>query len=218
MINAAAWAIACVPLGLYLLALGAMNLRRRPLVVSGTVDALSLALGVSGMMVVGPLNLFLPETGAIRYGPFVWALLLSFYVLCVLLYVLVARPRLVIFNLTRKELWPVLEQVVRRLDSDATMAGDAVQLPQLAVQFYLESAPGMRNLTLVATGEEQSYSHWRRLRQELAAALRSLEVASNPRGYTLLAGGLLLLGWPLVQLLQMPAKAVAQQLLDMLGL
>ena len=90
--------------------------------------------------------------------------------------------------------------------------------PSSAVQFHLESAAAMRSVSLVATGDQQSYSHWRRLHSELAAALESLEVPPNPRGFTLLAAGVLLLGWPLVQLLRAPPKAVAQQLLDMLGL
>ncbi len=206
MINAAAFAIACVPLGFYLLGLGMINLRRRPLMLRGAVDAASLAAAVSGMIIVGPLNLFMPESGAIRYGPYVWALLALFYVLCVLLYILTARPRLVIFNVTRKQLWPVLEQVVRRLDSDARLAGDAVHLPQLVVQFHLESAAAMRSVSLVATGDQQSFSHWRRLHSELAAALENLEVPPNPRGFTLLAAGVLLLGWPLVQLLRCRPK------------
>lgn len=218
MMNAAALAIACIPLGLYLLALGMINLRRRPLVLSGAVDASALAIAVSGLMVIGPLNLFLPEAAAVRFGPYVWSLLLAFYILCVVLYTLTARPRLVVFNATRKQLWPVLEQVVRRLDSDAILAGDAVNLPQLAVQFHLETAPGMRNLSLMATGDLQSYSHWKRLRQELAAAFDGVPVETNPRGFTLSAIGLFLLVWPLVQLLQMPSKVVAQQLLDILRL
>ncbi len=216
MIHAAALAIACIPLGLYLLALGAINLRRRPLIVRGAFDAISLAAAVSGMVIVGPLNLFMPDAAAARFGPSVWTLLVTFYVLCVVLYVLTARPRLVIFNLTRKQLWPVLELVVRRMDGDAKLAGDAVQLPQLGVQFHLESAAAMRSLSLVATGDLQSHSHWKRLHAELAAALSGLEVPPNPRGFTLLAAGLFLLGWPLVQLLQMSPKAIARQLLYML--
>jgi hypothetical protein len=218
MINAAALAIASFPLGLYLLLLGAINLRRRPLVVSGTTDVIALALGVAGLVAVGPLNLFLPEAATVRFGPFVWALSVSFYILCVVLYLLLARPRLVVFNVSRKQLWTVLEQVVRRLDSDATLAGDAVHLPQLGVQFHLEEMSGMRNLTLVATGDRQSISHWKRLHQELAAALREQAVEPNPRGFTFCTVGLFLIGWPLVQLLQMPSKAVAQQFWDMLRL
>ena len=208
--------VACGPLALYLLWLGAINLRRRPLVMTGTLDVAALAAAVSGLMVVGPMNLFLPEAAGRRFGPLAWPLLLAFYALCVVLYVLVARPRLVIFNLSPEQLRQMLEGLARRLDSDARLAGDAVQLPQLGVQLHLEAAMAMRNVSLVATGDRQSHSGWKRLERELRTALAAVEVTSNPRGFTFLAFGLLLVGWPLVELLQTPSHVVAQQLRDML--
>lgn len=208
--------IALGPLAVYLLWLGAINLRRRALVVTGTVDVAWLAAAVSGLVVVGPMNLFLPEAAGRRFGPLAWPLLVAFYALCVVLYVLVARPRLVIFNLPPEQLRPLLESLVCRLDSEARAAGDAMQLPQLGVQLHLEAAMAMRNVSLVATGDRQSHSGWKRLERELRAALAAVEVAPNPRGFTLLAVGLVLVGWPLVELLSTPSHVVAQQLRDML--
>jgi len=208
--------VACSPLALYLLWLGAINLRRRPLLMTGTVDVAALAAAVSGLVVIGPMNLFLPEAAGRRFGPLAWPLLLSFYALSVVLYVLVARPRLVIFNLPPEQLRPLLESLVCRLDSDARLAGDAMQLPQLGVQLHLESAMSMRNISLIATGDRQSHSGWKRLERELRAALAAVEVAPNRRGFTFFAVGLLLAGWPLVELLRTPSHAVAQQLRDML--
>jgi hypothetical protein len=184
--------------------------------MTGPGDIAWLAWALSGLVIVGPMNLFLPAAAAVRFGPLAWFLLLGFYSLCVLLYLLVARPRLVIFNITLEQLRPLLEQTARRLDSDARLAGDALQLPQLAVQFHLDAVPAMRNVSLVATGDRQSYSGWKRLREELTAALRAVEVPRNPRGFTFLTCGLVLVGWPLVELLQTPAQAVAQQLRDIL--
>src|SRR6266496_1241859 len=118
--------VACSPLAVYLFWLGIVNLRRRPLVMTGTVDVAALAAAVSGLVVIGPMNLFLPEAAGRRFGPLAWPLLLAFYALCVVLYVLVARPRLVIFNLPVEQLRPLLEQLARRLDGDARLAGDAM--------------------------------------------------------------------------------------------
>jgi hypothetical protein len=203
-------------LAVYLLWLGTVNLRRRPLVVTGTIDVAGLAAAVSGLVVVGPMNLFLPEAAGRRFGPLAWPLLLAFYGLCIVLYVLVARPRLVIFNVPPEQLRQMLEGLARRLDSDARLAGDAVQLPQLGVQLHLEAAMAMRNVSLVAMGDRQSHSGWKRLERELRVSLATVEVTPNPRGFTLLAVGLLLAGWPLVELVQTPSHAVAQQLRDML--
>src|ERR1700690_1859528 len=185
-------AIAAAPLAVYLFALGLINLRRRPTVVSGSADIAMLAIAVFGLLVVGPMNLFLPAAAVVRFGPLAWLLLAAFYCLCVLMYVLVARPRLVIFNISPEQLRPLLEELARRLDSDVRVAGDGMFLPQLSVQFHVDAARPMRNVSLVSTGQQQSYSGWKRLQAELAAALQTVEVARNPRGFTFLAGSLVL--------------------------
>ena len=48
------WA-ALVPLAAYLVILGCLHLRRRPVAVSGQVDAVLLAAAVSGLVIAGPL-------------------------------------------------------------------------------------------------------------------------------------------------------------------
>ena len=173
-------------------------------------------LAVSGLVVVGPINLFLPQGAVMRFGPLVWPLIGLFCALCVVLFLLVARPRLVIYNMTLEQLRPVVEQTVRQLDADARFAGDALQLPQLSVQFHLDAASALRNVSLIATGEHQSHSGWKRLEHALTAALDKIEVAPNPRGFTFLAIGLVMIGWPAIQLLQMPHNLVAQRLMEIL--
>jgi hypothetical protein len=141
---------------------------------------------------------------------------LVFCALCVVLYLLVARPRLVVYNVSLEQLRPVLDQAMRRLDSEVRAAGDAMQLPQLAVQFHLDAAPAMRNVSLISTGDHQSHSGWKRLEQELTDALKTVEVTPNPRGFTFLALGLVMIGWPVIQLVQMPHNLVAQRLMEIL--
>jgi hypothetical protein len=74
----------------------------------------------------------------------------------------------------------------------------------------------MRNISLVATGDQQSQSGWTRLQRELKKSLQGVEMLPTPRGFTFLTVGILLAGWPIVQLLQTPPNIVAQQLRDML--
>jgi hypothetical protein len=209
-------AVAASPLALYLLALGLMNLRRRPTVLAGSTDAAALAFAISGLVIVGPINLFLPAAAVIRFGPFAWLLLLGCYGLCAVLYILVARPRLVVFNISLDRFRGLMMPLAQRLDHDVQAAGDAVQMPQLSVQFHLDAAPAMRSVSLIATGDRQGYSGWKRLHCELAIALRAVEVRRNPRGFTLLACALALFGWSALQLLQTPGAAIAQQLRDIL--
>ncbi|HEY2881856.1 MAG TPA: hypothetical protein VGJ15_05470, partial [Pirellulales bacterium] len=152
--------IACLPLSLYMLLLGVVNLRRRPKLISGAADSALLAFAISGLVIIGPMNLFLPQGAAQKFGPIAWPILLSLYVLCVLLYLLVARPRLVVYNIALAQLRTLIVETTHRLDSATRSAGDAVQLPQLDVQFHLETAPTMRNISLVATGDRQSHTGW----------------------------------------------------------
>ena len=205
-------------MAIYLLVLGVINLRRTPRVVSGAWEIAALARAVTGLLVVGPINLLLPQGAVVRLGVLVWPLLVTFYILCVILCILIARPRLVIYNISLDQFRPVLEQLIRRLDSDARFAGDAVQLPQLNVQFHLENSGPTRNISLVSIGDGQSYSGWVRLRRELRATLATVEVSPNPRGFSFLAIALFLIGWPAIQLLQLPHAQIAQKVLEMLRL
>jgi hypothetical protein len=73
----------------------------------------------------------------------------------------------------------------------------------------------MRNVSLVATGDQQSHSGWQRLQRELRAALRQTEVTRNPRGFSFLAVGLLMASWPFYLMIR-DGEAVAQTLREML--
>ena len=103
--------IALGPLAVYLFLLGLINLSRRPFLTTGARDAAALGVGISGFVVVGPMELFLPGAAANRFGGYVWLLLLAFYALCLTLWVLLLRPRLVIYNATAEQLRPVLAGV-----------------------------------------------------------------------------------------------------------
>lgn len=208
--------IAVAPLAVYLLALAAMNLGRRPRVLSGSEDAALLSAALLGLVIVGPMNLFLPEAAAARFGPFVWWMMIAFYGLCVLLYLLVARPRLVVFNAPLEPVRSTLVAIATKLDSSATLTGDVLSLPGLGIQLHVDSTTPMRTMTLAAIGDRQSHAGWARLKRELQRSLKSVEVSPNPRGFSLLAAGLVMLVWPIFQLVQMPRNLIAQQLVDML--
>jgi len=183
--------LALGPVAVYVLLLGALNLSRRPFVVSGTRDAAALGLALSGLTVVGPLELFLPEA-AVRLGPYAWLLLLLLYGLGLVLVLLMLRPRLIIYNISLDQLRPILADLVPRLDREARWAGDSLALPALGVQLHLESMNAMRNISLVSSGSRQSHAGWRQLEGELTDALAGVEVGRNPRGLSLLTFAVLI--------------------------
>jgi hypothetical protein len=163
--------IALLPLAVYLLIIATISFRGRPKVVSGYRDGMALGLALCGFAIAGPLELFLPESAAFRIGWFVWPLLIVLYLLLVLLAVLMARPRLVIYNLDSEELRPILSDVVRAMDPQSRWAGDSLAMPTRQLQLYIERTPNMRTVELVATSAEQDLQSWAQLERHLQRAL-----------------------------------------------
>jgi len=209
--------LAFAPLGLYLIGLGIVHWRRRPVVLTGSTDISLLALAVVGMAIVGPMEFFMPAALPLP-GQYVWLMLLLCYSLLVTLWNLLARPRLVVLNIASDRLRPILMEIAARLDSHPQWAGDSVVLEELGIQLHLEEYAAMRTVSLVAIGQRQSETGWARLRTELAAGLRNIEASDCRRGYALTAVGILMLAWPIGQALALGGPMVAQKLADILRL
>ena len=207
--------IALSPLAAYVLLLGLVNLSSRPLLTSGGRDLAALALGISGLVVIGPMELFFPELAVERLGGYVWLLLLACYALLGVLLMLVARPRLVIYNMTVEQLRPTLANVVSDLDPDARWAGECLVLPRLGVQLHVEPFLAMRNVQLVSSGPHQSFAGWRRLERTLVKALKGTSSPPNPYGFSLVFFGLLMVALVTYSVVS-DTEAVAQALGEML--
>jgi hypothetical protein len=208
--------IALVPLAAYGLLLAIVNARRRPFVTTGGCDLTALGAALSGLILVGPIELFRPEAASAEYGGYIWLFLLVLYWLALGLIVLVARPRLVVYNVRGEELRPILAEVARKLDSHARWAGDSLALPNLGVQLHMECFEIMRHCSLVSSGDKQNITGWQRVSAELRTQLATLRVASNPRalGFTLAAT--LLLAASIAHMLNNPQQ-VAQAMNEMLN-
>jgi len=207
-------AIALVPLASYGLLIGLLNARRRPFITTGGADLAALGAALSGLILIGPIELFRPEEASADYGSYVWLFLLIFYWLCVWLVVLLAKPRLVIYNISIDELRPVLAETARTIDPQARWAGDCLALPGLGVQLHLESFDLMRNVSLVASGGEQNFEGWRHLAAEIHQRTQNLRVASNPRALGILLAAALFLAASTISLLASPQR-VAQAMQEL---
>jgi hypothetical protein len=206
-------AVALVPVAAYALVLGMINLRRRPFLTTGGSDLLALGVALSGLVFVGPIELFRPEAATAQFGNYIWLFLLMFYWLLLLLIVLVARPRLVVYNISHEELHPVLAEVAGRLDAEARWAGNHLSLPRLGVYLHLDSFDIMRNVSLVSSGSRQNLDGWRLLARELATTLAAVRVKSSPRAATLLIVSAALFTISLVHMLTHPGD-LAQAMRD----
>jgi hypothetical protein len=209
--------IALGPLAVYLLLLGMINLSTRPFLTTGARDTAALGVAISGFIVAGPMQLFLPHAAAERFGGFVWVLLLAFFTLCLSLTVLLIRPRLVIYNASVDQLHSIISGVVSKLDHETRWAGDNLIMPNLGIQLTVESFSAMKNAQLIANGSSQSYEGWRRLELALAEALRDTKSSRNPYGYSLLLFGFMMVGIVTFWMVSDP-ETVAQSLREMLRL
>jgi hypothetical protein len=201
-------AIAIVPVAAYVLLLGFINARRRPFLTSGGSDFTALGVALSGLMFVGPLELFRPEAATREFGNYIWLVLVLFYWLWLLLAVLLSRPRLVVYNISLEELRPVLADAASRIDADARWAGNHLALPSLGVHLHLDSFDLMRNVSLVSSGSRQNIDGWRKLARELKRTLAPMRVKSNPRALGLLAVSLALLATSVAYMLGRPEELI----------
>jgi hypothetical protein len=188
--------------------LALINARRRPFLTSGGSDLMTLGVALSGLAFVGPLELFRPEAATREFGNYIWVFLILFYWLCLLLLVLLARPRLVVYNISIEELHPVLAEAAGRIDPEARWAGKNLTLPMLGVQLHLDSFDAMRNVSLVSSGGRQSIENWRRLSRELSRSLAPIRVKRNPRAIGLSLVSAALLSISVMQLLNNPVEAL----------
>ena len=161
------------------------------------------------------MELFLPESAAVRMGFWVWPTCIAFYILCLSLAVLLMRPRIVIYNVTFEQLRPSLADIVLRLDSESRWAGDSLVMPNLGVQLTVESQGMMKNVQLTAAGIEQSFQGWRLLEAELSTVLRSAKGTRNPYSMLFVVVGIFLATATIFYLSSDP-QGVAQSLNDML--
>jgi hypothetical protein len=204
------------PPAVYLLVLGWINCRRRPLVVNGTREISSLALALAGCVLIGPGQLLLPADAASRFAAGVWVLLSLLYVLGVTLVVLFSRPRLVIYSTTASDVRLALEKVAVQLGAPTRWAGDTLTLELLGLDLRVEEFAPLGNVSLIANSDHQSSQSWCRLEQLLRSNLAEVPSRRSPRGGLLLATGALVLLAIVYRVVENPA-AMGQGLLEFLG-
>jgi hypothetical protein len=210
--------LALGPLALYLLSIGRLHLRRRATVVTGSRDLVALALGVSGLITIGPVELLMPQAAIANFGAAVWGMMAIIYSLCVSLAILNGRPQLVIYNAPPlSEFRPIMARVIDELDPESRWAGTSLLMPRLPIELAVEIAPASNTIVLRAVHEHQQMTAWRQLHAALARQLATVPRASSPWGFGMsgLAAVLLaLVGWQLVE----HSQEVTQALVEMLRL
>jgi hypothetical protein len=204
--NAHQLQIATVPLALYFVWLAMINLRRRATVTTGAAELVRWACALTGLILVGPLQLAMPEEAAYRLGGWVWLPILALLALLLLFLRLSSKPRIVIYNLAAEEFVPLLQQVSQGLDAEATTCNAILNLPSLHLQAVVEAWPSMKSHVILATSRTQSWAVWQKLFIALRAELGKRTSQPNPRGWTFAMIAALLMGLPYLSVSPEPSS------------
>lgn len=178
--------VALVPLGLYLVLLGWLHLRRRPVSLAGPWDNLLLSVAVAGLVMAGPLALLQPAVGTS-----VWAasMLVLLFALLVAVGILAARPRVIVYNVNIDQLRPVVAEIAAGIDASARWAGETVALPARGLQLHLDDRGLARSVSIVAVGGRPPAESWAEFSRRLRRAVRRLRVGRSPWGTAFAALG-----------------------------
>ena len=204
-------AMSAVPVAMYLIMMGAIRLRRRPLVTTGWRDVASLGIAIMGLVAIGPIQLFFPTYAAARFSGWVWAMLLALYMLGLLLVVLSCRPRLIVYGLGEDAFFEALQDAALRVDAHANWQGQILTLPEVGLQLVTEPTGARSIQQVVSVSGLNSITHWMQLERELVKQCAG--VVATQRGWAaawLIAGGTLLIVWTTSMIMSDPAAALVE--------
>ncbi len=210
-------AIALVPLALYLFALGLVHARGKPRVVSGLKDHLALGLAISGLVIVGPVELLLPPLLVAQLGPLVWAAILGAYLSAWVVMAFLASPRLVVYNISAEELHALLTKTARSWDQQAHWLGNVLVLPGGPLQVVVEYTAWSRTAVVRYNGGRIDWELWLSWQRHLRQAAATLPARPAPQA-AVLFGLATVLAASVVLSWGQNFQAAVRELVEMLGM
>lgn len=203
--------IALLPLATYLLLLGGIRLRHRPLATTGVRDGAAVALAISGLMVVGPLNLFFPATTALQLGWWVWVLLVILYLLCVSLLLFSFPQRIVIYGVRARDILEPLEAAARTVDPSAVSTVERMQvsLPERHVHLRVEPLGWTHAVSIEAFEKHLHPEFWSHMLRELRERTHSMRPPSNRSATGMVVAGGILMAIAVYQIIGQPTETLA---------
>jgi hypothetical protein len=189
--------IAFTPLILYLLFFALIRFSGKSWVITGGWDTTAVLFAISGLVLVGPMELFFPKATAFLLGAWVWVPLLLLYFLFGCLFVISGRPKLVVYGRTSQPLFEALVRASRSIDSSAGVDHDQCQvhLPNAGAHLRLDSAPGHDCINIVSFEPMLPAAFWRSLRKQLVDELQTTPATRPRRGVPALIFALLMAFW-----------------------
>ncbi len=204
------FAIAAIPVATYFVLIGALRLRKRPLITTGWRDTLTLGIAASGLVAIGPMQLFFPMQAAEAFQGWVWAALFALYILALLLIMLSSKPKLIAYGMDETQFRQCLRTAAQQIDPAADWNGDVLTLPASGIQLAGEPSGASRVHQVVAVGVLHSFQDWIRLEQAFVREGAQISCPRSLAGWPFVIAGSLLLALAVVPLISDPDNALAQ--------
>jgi hypothetical protein len=204
------YAIAIIPVAIYLVLIGVTRLRPKPLVTTGWRDTLTLGIASAGLVAVGPMQLFTPPQALEIWRAWVWIMLVGLYVLGLTLVLLSGKPRLIAYGLDSGQFREILTQAAQRVDSQAQWSANVLSLPLSGIQLAMEATGSPRVHQVSHVGLLHNLEHWMILEREFVRLGGQADCPRSWAGWPLLLLGAVLLLSSIIPLLQHPGEALVQ--------
>ena len=203
-------AIAIIPVAVYLILIGALRLRTRPLVTTGWRDTLTLGIAASGLVAVGPMQLFFPTYAAAQLQGWVWLALLILYLLVLMLILLSTKPRLIAYGLDVRQFRDTLMHAACDIDPNSHWSGDVLSIPSAGIQLALEPSGASRVHQVLLIGLLNNLQDWFLLEKAFVRYGRQASCPRSTAGLPFVIAGTLLLTFAIMPVLSNPGEALAQ--------
>lgn len=170
-----------IPLGVYLIVMGFLALRRRPTLLTSGQEALLLGFALMGFALIGPIELFFPTGAYAALGQKTWILLIALYGLLVLLFALQRQPGWTVLGLDSHGLRNLLGEILEKGDIEHAWLGNHLQISEWDLQAMIEPSRGFQGVShLNATGKQRNVLGW----YQLERLVVSSPLFSKARGTT----------------------------------
>ena len=187
--------IAAVPVAAYLGLIGIILCSQRALVVSGGLDVFFLAMGLIGLVMIGPVKLLFPIGALYTWGWRVFPMLVVLYGLVAILIAGALGLRIVLYNVTEDTFRSILTEFLRRINQSENeqnpasydLSGNSVRIPSHGIQFCYEIQKWNRCVIIRPTTKDQRPANWLYFDHLLMEITNSITIRQNFR-----IGGVLL--------------------------
>jgi hypothetical protein len=153
------------------------------------------------------MQLFYPAHAAARWPGWVWIMMFCLYLLCVLMWLLWSRPRLLAYGLTREQFRQTLLDAAEQLDPRSAWYGEVLSIPKAGIQLASEATVGSGVQAAVAIGANQNLPDWLILERQFVSRGSQLTCHRSKSAVAMVLAGVLLVGLTALPLLRDPALA-----------